>query len=335
MTDAINCQPKASIIVPVFNEERSIHAVVEALQRQSESSFEVIFADGRSTDRTRAILAEAATQDARIRVIDNPRRLQSAGLNSCLAAASSELLIRLDGHCHIPDDYVERVLDLFASSDAAVVGGTMRAIPAESRTAQAIALANEARWGAGPARFHRDGVAGPADTVYLGSFRRSVVQNLGGWAEDVGVNEDYELNFRVRQAGHTVWLDPDLAVGYEPRTSFKKLAIQYFRYGRSKAVTMTRHPASAKPRQIIPAVGPLGLGVATAVGGPLGGASVLGASGAAVVVGAIADTPKPAPLATRLVAAAAAFTMHWTWSAGFWFGLVRPFPAAKELAPAA
>lgn len=339
MTETLTT-PLVSIVVPVLNEEGSIEHVLAALSRQTEERFEAIFADGGSTDATTKILAAAAVTDPRITLVANPRRLQSAGLNSCLEVVRAERMIRLDGHCHIPDDYIERVLELFDQSEAAVVGGQMRAEIMETNgtdteTAKAIALANGARWGAGPARFHRDGSAGEADTVYLGAFRTSVVRSLGGWAEDVGVNEDYELNFRIRQAGHRVWLDPSLSVGYEPRSSYRRLAIQYFRYGRSKAATLRRHPSSLRLRQLLPALGPAAVvvaaGVTAAASGAVlpavvAGATIVAGSGAVVTFAALLDGM--GPVGRRMRAALAAFIMHWTWAGGFWFGLVRRFPAA-------
>ncbi len=319
--------PRVSVVLPIYNEAADIEASLERIATQTYADFEVLLADGGSNDGTLDLLADWVEKDNRFRVVDNPRKLQSAGLNTALEACQGEYLVRLDGHSFVEPDYVQRCVELLDATGAAVVGGRMIAQPVDSTVGRGIALANQSSWGAGPARFHAGATSGPAETVYLGAFRTEVVRALGGWAEDVGVNEDYELNHRIGAAGHTVWLEADLGVGYRPRSSFKKLAIQYFRYGRSKAATMKRHPDSIKPRQVVPSfLAPIGVAVIIGRLRPLSLLSV-GSHFAFVAVGAARSD---APLEVRGAGAVAALLMHWCWSAGFWFGLVRPFPQATE-----
>jgi succinoglycan biosynthesis protein ExoA len=196
-----------TVVCPVFNEAANIDEVVDRLRGQTHTNWRVVFADGRSTDDTKARLNQLASEDDRIVVIDNPKRLQSAGLNAALLHCDTDLVVRIDGHSFLEPDYLERVAGLMLDIDAAVVGGRMVPRPAPGMVAQAIAVANQASWGAGPGRFHHDGEPGPVDTVYLGSFRRAWLDKVGGWAEDVGVNEDYELNYRIRRSATN--LEPD------------------------------------------------------------------------------------------------------------------------------
>ncbi|MDH4171256.1 MAG: glycosyltransferase family 2 protein [Acidimicrobiia bacterium] len=320
--------PRVSVVLPVLNEQDCIAEALARLQDQTWHDLEILVADGGSTDATRSIVAAVGLVDPRVRLVDNPRRLQSAGLNETLRAARGQVLVRVDGHSFVERDYVERCVELLEETGAAVVGGRMVAQPGDTAVGRGVALANEASWGAGPARFHREAAAGPAETVYLGTFRRSVVERVGGWAEDVGVNEDYELNHRIRAAGETVWFDPALSVGYRPRASLRAVAVQYFRYGRSKATVMRRHPDSVRARQVVPTLF-VPLAAIAVVPGPLRilARVVLGAH-AAVVVGAASRTDASLPV--RACGAGAAWVMHWAWSAGFWFGLAAPFrPAAQ------
>ena len=322
--------PRVSIVLPIYNESADIEVALGRIAMQTYSDFEVLLADGGSSDNTAEIVESFAASDPRFRLVANPRKLQSAGLNTALSECRGEFLVRLDGHSFVDDDYVERCVSLLDETGAGVVGGRMAAQPVDSLVGKAIALANEGRWGAGPARFHAGAESGPAETVYLGAFRTAVVRTLGGWAEDVGVNEDYELNHRISEAGHVVWFDASLAVGYRPRSTYKSLAIQYFRYGRSKAIVMRRHPRSVRLRQLLPA-GLVPAMVVAAVPGlrPLG-LLAIGTHGAAVAGGA--GMEKDASLQVRAAGALAGTIMHWSWSAGFWFGLARRFPAAATSA---
>ncbi len=325
--NAAGSSPRVSIVLPLFNEAVDIDDVLKRISDQSYDDFEVLLADGGSSDGTIDHLKRWEKADSRFRYIHNPRKLQSAGLNTALAHCCGEYLVRLDGHSFVQKDYVQRCVDLLDQTGAAVVGGRMIAQPVDSLVGRGIALANRSSWGAGPAKFHSGATSGPAETVYLGAFRTQVVRELGGWAEDVGVNEDYELNHRIRKAGHGIWLAVDLGVGYRPRGSFKLVAIQYFRYGRSKAAVMRRHPDSVKTRQVLPSMlFPAAAGILIPPLRTLGVLSV-GTHSAAVVAGAARSD---AALGDRVTGALAALAMHWSWSLGFWHGLIWKFPAAYE-----
>ncbi|MCP5028173.1 MAG: glycosyltransferase family 2 protein [Actinomycetia bacterium] len=320
--------PRVSVILPVLNEEDELDEALQRIASQSYQDFEVLVADGGSCDATCRIVEEWCERDPRFQLLHNPRKLQSAGLNTALTEARGEYLVRLDGHSFIEDDYVERCVELLDTTGAEVAGGRMVPVPGSSPVARGIALANQSPWGAGPARFHTGGESGPAETVYLGSFRTDRVWELGGWSENVGVNEDYELNHRIRRAGGVVWLDIDLATGYRPRGSFRALTRQYARYGRSKATVMRRHPDSARLRQVLPALlAPALLGMGSRRLRPLVTAMLL-FHATLVVLGAVRSPSHSPP--DRAAGSLAAWLMHWSWSIGFWWGVVSPFPAAGE-----
>lgn len=317
-----------TVIVPTWNEEAAIGECLDRVRRQTHSAMQVLVADGGSTDRTRAIVIDVMEVDPRVSLVDNCRRLQGAGLNEALKRAEGTIIVRLDARSFVEDDYLERCVAILSETDAAVVGGRMVPRPGTSATERAIAVANESWWGAGPARFHRDGEAGPSETVYLGAFSSEWLAKLGGWAEDVGVNEDYELNHRIRAAGGVVWFDPSLAIGYQPRRTYGALARQYFRYGRSKATVMRRHPGSVRLRQIIPA-GIVPAGLLGLSGTPIARVGRLLLAGHLIAVFGFAARPK-ATIPVKLASAVAALTMHWSWSLGCWYGTVWPFPQAGQ-----
>lgn len=318
---------RVSVLIPVLDEEASITRCLDLLDSQTRPPDEIVVADGGSTDRTRD-LVEA--HSGNLRLVDNPRRLQGAGLNIALGAATGQVIVRLDARSFVPHDYIERLLDLFEETGAAVVGGRMVPQPQDGLIAAGVAAANTARWGAGPARFHGKGAAGPAETVYLGAFQRNWLERAGGWAEDVGVNEDYELNHRIRRDGGVVWLEPSIEVGYQPRSTLRALVKQYFRYGRSKAAVMQRHPSSIRPRQLAPLALPLAAmaSMLDQRGLRVAGRAAITSHVALVLTGAA--TLRDRPAAVRLIAAVSALVMHWSWAAGVVYGLLRPFPAATS-----
>jgi succinoglycan biosynthesis protein ExoA len=314
-----------SVVVPVLNEEPSISDMLARVLRQTYDRLEVIVADGGSTDRTRELVHRAAETDGRIRLIDNPGRIQAAGLNRALAVASGDVICRLDGHSFIDVDYVERCVELLERTGADVVGGRMVARPAPGATAGAVAVAMHRWWAAGPAAFHGHGGSGPVDTVYLGCFRRTRLVEVGGWSEDVGVNEDYELNYRVREAGGVVYLDADLEVGYRPRATFQTVVKQYFRYGRSKAMTLRKHPRSITARQLVP-MGLFPMIVAALTPGDIGIVSRVGVVVHVLAIAVLAISDRTLPVGHRWRLGVVAWLMHVSWSLGLWVGMLFGMP---------
>jgi glycosyltransferase involved in cell wall biosynthesis len=238
--------PTVTILIPTYQEASAIDACLEAVARQTYPNVvETLVVDGGSDDGTQAM---AAAHDG-VTVLDNPDRIQSAALNIGIAAATGDVIVRVDGHCVIADDYVERCVAALTETGAAMVGGGMTPV-AHGAVQEGIADAMASRFGAGPARFHTGGGAGWVDTVYLGAYRTDVVREVGGYATDVGVNEDSELAHRMGARGG-IWFDPTIRSVYEPRSSLRALAKQFYRYGRSRAATAKRHPGSVRPRQLV------------------------------------------------------------------------------------
>jgi hypothetical protein len=194
--------------------------------------------------------SETARQHGAV-VIANPTGRTPIGLNLALAAGTSEIVARVDAHAIIPEGYLTRAVQTLIATGADNVGGMQ--VP-EGRTGweRAIAGAMASPFGAGDARYRIGGVAGPAETVYLGVFRRSTIERLGGFDESFERNQDYELNHRIRASGGVVWFDPELRVTYQPRGSLAALASQYFQYGQWKREFATRYSGSLRWRQMAP-----------------------------------------------------------------------------------
>lgn len=297
--------PTVTVAIPVLDEEAHLGACLDAIEAQTYSGIvEVLVIDGGSSDRS----VEIARQHQMVRVLDNPRRIQSAALNRALDEAAGEILVRVDGHCVIAPDYVERCVAALDATGAAIVGGGMTPV-ANGAMQEAIAAAMASRIGAGPARFHSSGDAGWVDTVYLGAYRVADAVAVGGYAADMSINEDAEFAIRLASRGG-VWFDPTIRSTYTPRSSLAAVARQFYRYGRGRAVTVRRHPASLSPRQL--AAPALVLGILSPWRRP-----VLGAY-AAVVAGWSFAGRSDRPARAGLVLPA----MHVPWGVGFLTGLV-------------
>ncbi len=249
--------PGVSIIVPCFNEEKTIDLLLESVYRQTwpKSELEVIIADGLSTDRTRQKIAgfQAAHPDLVVRLVDNPRRIIPAALNCALAAAGGEVIVRLDAHSEPAPDYVARCLADINAGRGEMVGGIWKIQPGgPGWLASSIATAAALPLGVGDALYRYANQAALVDTVPFGSFRRDLLDKVGRFDETLLTNEDYEFNTRVRQSGGRIWLDPAIQSAYYARPDLAALARQYWRYGYWKYRMLKRYPRTLRWRQALP-----------------------------------------------------------------------------------
>ncbi len=212
---------------------------------------EVLVADGSDTPATSELVRRLYPS---VRLIPNPNRLAGAGINAAASVAAGEVLVRCDAHAVLPPGYLRRAVETLERTGAANVGGRQRPV-GTTFFERAVALAMTTVLGAGRARYRLGGPEGPVDTVFLGAFRRKALDEVGGGVDASLVRgEDYELNWRLREHGHTVWFDPALEVVYRPRSTLRALARQYFDNGRWKRKVILRHPRAMLPRHLIGAL---------------------------------------------------------------------------------
>ena len=317
--------PPVSVIVPVLDEEASLRQAVDRILADDyPGEVEIVLAVGPSKDRTEQIAAQLADENPHIVVVANPSGRTPEALNRAIAASHHQVIVRVDAHGFLPAGYVSRVVELLRETGAANVGGVM--VPeGVTPLEQAVARAMSSPLGIGAVQFHTGGEPGPADSVYLGTFRRDVLEQLGGFDEHFTRAQDWELNYRIRQAGHTVWFDPSLRVGYRPRGSFRALWRQFNGGGRWRREVMSRYPETASARYLAPPAAVVAVAVGTAAGlvGSFGGPRALAwgwvaPAGYALAVAAgslVAGRDLPLSALVRLPAVVA--TMHGSWGLGF------------------
>jgi succinoglycan biosynthesis protein ExoA len=321
---SLGSRPAVSVVLPVLNEEHHLKASVSAILAQSyPGEIEVVIALGPSKDKT-GIVAKELARDPRISIVTNPTGRTPNGLNAAIAASKHPVVARVDGHAIIPPDYLATAVELLERTGADNVGGLMSATgvtPVE----QAVAWAMTSKLGVGNAPFHVGGSEGPADTVYLGVFRRTALERVGGYDETFTRAQDWEMNFRLRASGGLVWFSPELSVSYRPRGSLKAVSKQYFHYGRWRRHVMRTHPASVSLRYLAPPTAVAGVALGT-IGGLVGvglrstplllGFAMPGGYLALVVGGSLAGSRGVARKA-RARLPVVLVTMHMSWGTGF------------------
>ena len=243
-----------SVILPVLNEENYLeHAVDAILNQDFKGEIEVVLAIGPSKDLTMEIAKSIVQRDSRVLIVENPTGKTAAGLNLAIANSHHPIIVRVDGHANIPNNYISVAVELIKKTGAANVGGVMAA-EGQNPFENAVARAMRSPLGVGGAKFHTGGAAGEVDTVYLGVFKRSALLEVGGFDEHFTRAQDWELNYRLRQKGGKIYFDPRMTVTYRPRRSLKALARQYFEYGRWRRVVTRTHRGTINYRYLAPPI---------------------------------------------------------------------------------
>jgi glycosyltransferase involved in cell wall biosynthesis len=246
--------PSVTVILPILNEEADLQNCISAILKQDYAGeIEIILALGPSKDNTNQIARNLAAADKRIKLVNNPTGQTAKGLNLAIAESSFEIICRIDGHSEISNSYLKTAVSVMQEKGAVNVGGLMHA-DGQSGLQRTIAQAMRSKLGVGASKFHTGGKAGPSDTVYLGTFKKSAILAAGGFDERYIRAQDWELNHRMRAQGGLIWFDPRLVVTYRPRKSLSKLAKQYFQYGRWRRVISRQHPKTTNFRYLAPPV---------------------------------------------------------------------------------
>jgi glycosyltransferase involved in cell wall biosynthesis len=308
--------------MPVLNEEANLEDAVGAILGQEYSGkLELILALGPSTDKTNEIAAQLAS-DNRVVLLDNPRGLTTVGLNAAIAKARFDYIVRVDAHSEPMPGYLENGIRILQETGADLLGGVMAA-RGRSAFQRAVAWAYTSRFGIGGAAYHVGGRAGAAESAYLGIFRKSALERVGGYDEKIIRGEDWDLAQRIKQTGGLVWFSPELEVVYWPRGRFSKLAKQFYSTGVWRGDLTRRDPGRASKRYFLPPLLVLSLIaslVVIALGHPL--AIMLSAAYLTAIAG-LAVTASRLSLKSRIALLIVLPTMHLSWGWGFILGFLR------------
>lgn len=246
-------QPLVSIVLPCRNEAGHIETCIQSIlaQEPPDGGVEIIAADGMSTDGTREYLEQVARQHPQLRVLNNPGRIVSTGLNAAIRAARGEVIVRMDAHTTYAADYVRQCLAVMEETGADNVGGPMRT-RAETFREKAIRAVFHSTWAVGGARSHQTDYEGYVDTVIYGCWKKSVFDRIGLFDEELVRNQDDEHNLRLIRAGGKIYQSPRIRSWYCVRGSLTALFRQYMQYGYWKVLVIRKHQTAASLRHVVP-----------------------------------------------------------------------------------
>jgi glycosyltransferase involved in cell wall biosynthesis len=322
--------------MPVLNERAYLeHAVASVLAQDVGAPAELVLALGPSTDGTTELAEHLAAADERIRLVRNPEAHIPVGLNAAIRASRYPIVIRVDAHSELSAGYAARALETLDRTHSANVGGIMHA-EGRSPFQKAVARLYNSPVGLGGGAYHGRTVEGEAESAYLGVMRRDVLDEVGLFDESIRRGEDWELNLRIRRAGHRVWFDPALSVTYWPRESWLRLARQFRATGAWRGELVRRFGRVNGIRYFAPPALVLLVALALVVAvlqltGVVAGALSLITSLVAyvplalylILVIGVAFAPGGGGLRQRLWTLIVLPTMHLSWGIGFLGGVLR------------
>ena len=244
--------PKVAVVIPAKNAEKTLEkAFVSVLNQKTEEQIEVCIAVAPSEDSTLDVAKRIEIDNENVTLVENPSGKTPAGLNLAIKNTQAPVIVRLDAHAELEEEYISTALETLKKTGAANVGGRQNPV-GTTLFEKAVGIAISSRFGAGDARFRTGGEEGEVDTVYLGVFDRNSIENVGLFNESLIRNQDAELNWRLRETGKKIWFQPELIASYKPRSTLKELAKQYYDYGKWRRHVVSIHPRSIKLRQLIP-----------------------------------------------------------------------------------
>ncbi len=322
--------------MPVLNEAEYIESAVHSVLAQEYSGEkELVLALGPSTDGTTEKVKELAAKDSRIRTVENPGADIPIGLNLAIKSSRMPIVVRVDAHSELKPGYTAEAVAILLRTGASNVGGIMRA---RGRTPfqAAVASAYNSPFGLGGAQYHSGSVAGPAESAYLGVFRREAIEKAGYYNEAIRRGEDWELNLRIRRGGGEVWFDPSLKITYWPRENWVKLVRQFFATGAWRAELVRRDKGRnpwrfyAPPALVLSIIASILVAILQLTGVLHGKLSILFSLVylAPIIyfvflVWASLFVEKAKPWSRKLLFLMVLPSMHLSWGSGFLFGLIK------------
>ena len=245
--------PTLTIAIPTYNENSHIENILQGFLRQGYPNLlEIIVADGGSFDGTQDTVETFAQKECKVKLIHNPDKFQAFGLNAMIKEARGEFFLRADAHSVYAPDYIEKCVEALQRTQAVNVGGAQRFV-AKSSFQLGLCLASKSILGTGGAKYRDPNYDGYSDTVYLGCFKKEALLKVGGFDTNQTTNQDAELNQRLTAAyNNAIYVSSQIHVGYYPRSTWKQLWVQYFRYGRGRYLTGTKHQRDKQLRGKLP-----------------------------------------------------------------------------------
>lgn len=224
--------------VIAYNEQQYLPDLLDSLTKQSypKNLIEVVFVDGGSTDSTKQLMKDFQKEHEReflsIKIYDNLKRVQPAGWNIVICNSTADIILRIDAHANLPNDFVESNVECINSGEYVCGGPRQNIIDEDTPWKRMLLNAELSLFGAGFASYRQETRQKKyVKSVFHGAYRKEVFNKIGMFNETLIRTEDNEIHYRIRKAGYKICYDPQIRSYYQTRNSLRKMLKQKFSNG--------------------------------------------------------------------------------------------------------
>lgn len=239
MADVNKLEPvtTVSLCIIAYNEQECIDSLLREVRAQNypHERMEIILVDGLSTDGTKEKMLDFQQKNEasfrRIVVADNQKRVQPAGWNVVLANARADVILRVDAHASIPEDFVKKNMQCLNQGEQICGGWRPNIIDEDTPFKRTLLMAETSMFGSSVAPYRRKQGKIYVKSLFHGAYRRTVFEEVGGYNENLWRAEDNEIHYRIRKHGYQLCYEPDIISYQHARNSLRKMVQQKYKNG--------------------------------------------------------------------------------------------------------
>lgn len=252
--------PTLSLCIVAKDEEKTLPALFASLLVQSypANRMQILLIDSMSSDSTRRIMEGFAcghcSEYREILVLENTGVRLANGWNVALAHADCDLVMRMDAHAEMPDDYIRSCVSHIVDGED-IAGGKVLNIPgADTDEALITNMVEDSMFGGSIAAFRHADNERYVDTLAFAVYRTSIFDEVGLFDERLVRTEDNEMHYRMRTAGYRFLYDPKIVSWRRTRPTFMELVRQKYLNGYWIGRTVPLSPICFSAYHFVPAV---------------------------------------------------------------------------------
>ena len=250
---------KVSFIVVAYNAGSKLENLLEDLKKQdyNHNDIEIILVDSNSSDNTKDIMMkfkEINKTFSKVLVLDNPKKILPCGWNIALEASTGDLILRVDAHSSLPNDFISKNVNRIDMGEKIVGGHRISIIDENNAWQKTLLIAEKSIFGSGIATYRRKEREEYVSTLAHAAYSREVFKKVGGYDERLARTEDNEIHYRMKKAGYKFLLDPTIKSYHHARNSLSKMMKQKYLNGYWIGLTMGISPKCFSIYHFVPLV---------------------------------------------------------------------------------